>query len=222
MESKANFTNFVLYSYWRSSSSWRVRTVLNLKKIKYEIKPIHLLKAENKSEEFKKINPIEKIPVLEFSYLDKTLHIAESLAICEFLEEIAPEVKLLPTDIVERAKVRSMCCEIACNIQPLQNLPVINRVQELGYNKVDWAKEWIGKGLEVVEKLLANTCGKYSFGDNVTLIDAFLMPQVYNARRFGVDLSQFPNITEVDKNLSSLDEFVASHPDNQPDFEANK
>jgi maleylacetoacetate isomerase len=220
MESKTKFTNFVLYSYWRSSSSWRVRTVLNLKKIKYEIKPIHLLKAENKSEEFKKINPIEKIPVLEFTHLNQTIHIAESLAICEFLEEIAPEVRLLPNDILQRAKVRSMCCEIACNIQPLQNLPVVNRVQELGYNKVEWAKEWIGKGLEVVEKLISNTRGKYSFGDDITLIDAFLVPQVYNARRFGLDLSPFPNISEVDKNLSSLDEFIASHPDNQPDSES--
>lgn len=217
-----NFSNFVLYSYWRSSSSWRVRIALNLKNIPYQVHPVHLLKAEHNTIEFSEKNPIQKIPVLEFTSQDNQKnYLAESLAICEFLEEIS-DFKLLPQDIVQRAKVRAFCSEIACNIQPIQNLPVLNRIQEIGSNKMDWAKEWITKGFESVEKLLSSSKGKYSFGDELSLADAFLIPQIYNARRFGVEMVKFPNIVEIEKNLSTLEAFIQAHPDNQPDFEGNK
>lgn len=228
--SATKYTNLVLYSYFRSSSSWRVRIAMNLKNIKYEIKPTHLVKGENKTDDFGKINPIKKIPLLQFEVIDensqksRTDYIPESMAICEFLEEAFPEseVKLLPQDLLLRAKVRAFCSQIACNIQPIQNLPVLNRVQELGVDKKEWAQEWISKGLDTVEIMLGMTKGKYCFGDTLTLADAFLVPQLFNARRFGVDMKSYVNILEVESNLNSLEAFKAAQPENQIDFEPNK
>jgi maleylacetoacetate isomerase len=218
------YFNFVLYSYWRSSCSWRVRIVMNMKNINYEIKPVHLVKGEQKSEEFEKLNPTKRVPLLQFHLGEKenVISIPESSAICEFLEETFPEIPLLPSDPIARAKVRAICCEIACNIQPIQNLSVINRIQEIGGNKMDWAKEWISKGLDEVEKLLIQTRGKYSYGDEVTMADAFLIPQLYNARRFAVEMNNYSNILEIEKNLSSIEAFKLAAPESQPDFEPNK
>lgn len=217
-------TNLVLYTYWRSSSSWRVRIALNLKNISHELKPTHLVKGEHKTDEFKKMSIIAKIPVLQFDLEKndeiKRNYLPESMAICEFLEEAYPQTqKLFPDDLVVRAKVRAFCSEIACNIQPIQNMPVLNRIAEIGSDKSEWAKEWIGKGLDIVEKMVGETKGKYIFGDSITLADAFLIPQLYNARRFNVDMSNYTNILEVEKNLNVEEAFIKAHPDNQPDFE---
>lgn len=214
----AKLSKLVLYSYWRSSSSWRIRIILNLKKIQYEIKPVNLLKGEHKTEEFLAINPLHKIPALIVTdNNNKSFNLAESTAIAEFIEETYPEPRLLPQDIFEKAKVRTVCSEVACNIQPIQNLPVLNMINELGQDKAAWAKTWITRGLQDLEKLLLTTRGKYCVGDNVTLADAFLIPQLYNARRFNVDFNEFPNIAEIEKNLVELEAFKQAHADNQPD-----
>jgi maleylacetoacetate isomerase len=220
MEQKACCKDFNLYSYWRSSCSWRVRTVLNQKGIDYKITPIHLVKNEQFSDDFTKLNPIQRVPVLEFEYNGKKVQLVESTAICEFLEDAFPDKPILPKDHLLKGKVRAICSEIASNIQPLQNLCVLNHLEKLGQNKMEWGKEYIAKGLSAVDVLVNETKGKYCVGDEVSLADAFLVPQLYNARRFNVDLSVYPSLLEIEKNLGELDAFINAHPDKQPD--ANK
>jgi maleylacetoacetate isomerase len=219
MENISNFKNFNLYSYWRSSCSWRVRVVLNHKAIEHKITPIHLLKQEEQTEEFTKLNPIQRVPVLEFDNQDKKIVIMESIAICEFLEEAFPEKSLLPNDIIQRAKVRSICSEIASGIQPLQNRVVLLHIERLGADKIEWAKEYVTTGLVAIEKLVSESRGKYCVGDEVTMADAFLIPQLFHSRRFGVDMNLFPNLVEIEANLNELDAFKNAHPERQPDAE---
>jgi len=225
MDSKPNFGKFILYSYWRSSCSWRVRIVLNMKKIKYEQIHIHLLKegGQQFTEEYTKLNPAQRVPLLVFEDLTtKKIHsIAESSAICEFLEETYPEeTSLLSKDLVVRAKIRQIYNEIACNIQPIQNLCVL-QVLEKDYKgvKTEWAHNWIKWGLEEVEQILVSSRGKFCVGDSVSFADVYLVPQLYNARRFKVDLSGFKNILEIEKNVSEIEEFKNAIPENQPDAE---
>lgn len=220
MEKVKNFNNFILYSYWRSSCSWRVRIVLNLKNIKYEIKPINLLKGEQRIDTYEEINPFKKLPSLVFDKYDNEntnkVILQESTAICEFLEENYPENNLLPKDPINRAQVRAIYSHIACNIQPIQNLPVLNKIEELGYKKTEWAKEWITSGLRDLEKMVKCFRGKYCYGDQITLADAFLVPQLYNARRFNVNMDEFPNLVEIDANLKEVEAFRLAAPENQP------
>ena len=221
MELAKSFSNFVLYSYWRSSCSWRIRIVLNLKKINYKINAINLLKSEQTHEQFAELNPFKKIPALAFEVHDKgntkKILLQESSAICEFLEETHTEVNLLPKDAIDRAHVRAICSHIACNIQPIQNLPVLNRIEELGLKKAEWAKEWISKGLKDLDNMLTICRGKYCFGDEITLADAFLVPQLYNARRFNVDMNEFVNLIGIEANLKEVEAFRLASPENQPD-----
>ena len=220
MENK--YSNIILYSYWRSSCSYRVRIALNLKNIKYDIKPINLLKSEQTSDEYIEKNPLRRIPCLELELKNingktERVFIKESISICEFLEEIYPETNLLPHDPIAKAQVRSIMSHIASNIHPIQNLMVMKRIEEIGYSKLEWAKEWITKGLEDLEKILIETKGKYCFNDTITLADAFLIPQLYNARRFDVDLEKFPIISEIEANLKDVDAFRLAAPENQLD-----
>jgi maleylacetoacetate isomerase len=222
MEMENKYSNIILYSYWRSSCSYRVRIALNLKNIKYDIKPINLLKSEQISEEYLEKNPLRRIPCLEIELKNengeiKRVFIKESISICEFLEEIYPDTNLLPRDPIAKAQVRSIMSHIACNVHPIQNLMVMKRVEEIGYSKLEWAKEWITKGLEDLEKILVETRGKYCFNDIITLADAFLIPQLYNARRFGVDVDKFPNISEIEANLKDVEAFRLAAPENQSD-----
>jgi maleylacetoacetate isomerase len=221
MESAKTFSNLVLYSYWRSSCSWRIRIVLNLKKINYEIYPINLLKSEQKNEKFAELNPFKKVPAFSFEVEEqgqtKKILLQESSAICEFLEENFSEINVLPKDTIDRAQVRAVCSHIACNIQPIQNLPVLNRIEELGFNKAEWAKEWITKGLKDLDNMVTSCRGKYCFGDKITLADAFLVPQLYNARRFNIEMGQFPNLVEIEANLKEIEAFRLASPENQPD-----
>jgi len=138
------------------------------------------------------------------------------LAILEYLEETRPEHALLPKDAGDKAVVRAICQEIASGIQPIQNLPILNHVGG-GEKGQEWAKHWITVGFHVLEKMLSKTAGKYSFGDSVTIADCCLVPQVYNARRFKVDLTPFPCIERIDAALMELDAFKKSHPSRQPD-----
>lgn len=221
MEKAKNLSNMVLYAYWRSSCSWRVRIVLNLKNIKYEIKPINLLKGEQRSAEYSEINSFKKVPSLVFDKYENgettKVVLQESIAICEFLEENYPEVNLLPKDPIGRAQVRALYSHIACNIQPIQNLPVINKIEQLGCNKIEWGKEWINNGLKDLENMVIKSRGKFCYGDQITLADAFLIPQLFNARRFSVDINQFPNLLEIEANIIDVEAFRLAAPENQPD-----
>ncbi len=209
-----------LYSYFRSSSSYRVRIALNLKKLDYETKPVHLLLegGEQFTEEFKKLNPACKIPVL---IRDRCV-ISQSVAIIEYLDEQFPEPELYPEDPLQRARVRQLCEMINSDIQPLQNLSVLKKlVKDHGFGeeqKLDWIHHWIRLGFGSFETLVSKNSGKFSLEDKPCAVDCFLIPQVYNALRFGVDMSSFPRIQSIYQQAAEQEAFVKAHPDNQPDF----
>lgn len=200
----------VLYSYFRSSCSWRVRIVLAHKGIEYDTKPIHLLNQEQVSDEYKQLNPMGQVPALVVN--DRTL--TQSLSIMEYLEEAYPQKPLLPKDLLLRAKVREVCEIIGSGIQPLQNLSVL---QKVGEGKMEWGHFYINKGFVALEQVLGKCAGKYSVGDEISFADCCLVPQVFNANRFKVDMAAFPTISHVHDALSSLETFKAAHPTNQPD-----
>jgi len=203
-----------LYSYYRSTCSWRVRISLALKKINYTYIPINLVKAENKTESYLAINPMGLIPTL----LIDGKKLSESLAILEYLEETRPEVPLLPKDPEERARVRQVALLIVSDIQPLQNSGVLATFPQ--EKKDAWAQQWIGKGFVALEKLLEKYSGEYAVGNQITLADICIIPQVYNARRFNLDLAPFPRIVALDTKLADHPAFKAAHPNNQPDTPA--
>ncbi|KAI9595251.1 hypothetical protein BDF19DRAFT_385428 [Syncephalis fuscata] len=206
----------VLYGYFRSSCSARVRTALHYKGIAFDTHVISLLKNEHQVDEYKRQNPNGMVPMLTIDGHS----ISQSTAIIEYLEETRPGNKLgmqpalLPKDPWVRAQVRVICNIIGCDIQPTQNLRLLNKV---GDTKTEWASHWITIGFKALEIELAKTAGKYCVGDEITMADLYLPPQVYNAHRFGVDMSQFPTITRIDANLASVDAFRKAHFSRQPD-----
>jgi maleylacetoacetate isomerase len=208
----------VLYSYWRSSCSWRVRLALTLKSIDYEYVAVSLLDGSQSKPDYLEKNPSAKVPTL---HIDGH-YLTQSTAIIEYLEETRQNGQsLLPQDALQRAQVRQIVQLIAGDTQPLQNLAVLKKVAEITKGgeaeKKEWAQHWITRNFVALEKLLKESNGKYCVGDQVTLADICLVPQVYNAKRFDVDLSQFPTITKIEQHLSSLESFQKAHPDNQPD-----
>uniref|UniRef100_A0A7S1KTI1 Maleylacetoacetate isomerase n=1 Tax=Percolomonas cosmopolitus TaxID=63605 RepID=A0A7S1KTI1_9EUKA len=204
-----------LHSYWRSSSSWRVRIALNFHSLAYTYHPINLLKNEQQDPNYKnKLNPTGMVPVLE---IDGHV-LTESLAIVEYLEETRGR-KLFPQDAYGKSQVRRLALQIAAGIQPIQNLSVLKKiVADFGEeHKMPWGKHFIEKGFKELEMMLSQTAGKYSYGDEVTIADLCLVPQVYNANRFSVDMDQFPTIKRVHEACVALDEFKEAHPDQMPD-----
>ncbi|KFM64602.1 Maleylacetoacetate isomerase, partial [Stegodyphus mimosarum] len=202
----------VLYSYFRSSCSWRVRIALHLKGIDYEYKAVNLLKDEHLTEDFLKLNPVGEVPVL----YHEGKAISQSVAIIEYLEEVVPNHPLLPKDPAVRAAVRAVVNTIVAGIQPLQNRKVLVHLGDATKANA-WAKHWIEQGFKAVERILQSTHGQYCFGDVITLADVCLVPQVYNANRFNVDMSQFPLISAISSRLNDLKEFKDTHPSRQPD-----
>ncbi|CAH1173463.1 unnamed protein product [Phaedon cochleariae] len=202
----------ILYGFWASTCTWRVRIALNLKEIPHEIKPVDLSKGAQHSEEYRKFNPMEQVPALVID--GATL--VESMSILQYLEETRPQKPLLPKDALKRAKVREICEIVVAGIQPLQNLVVQDRLNE--DQKKDWVKFWIERGFTAVEKLLSSSAGKFCVGDEITLADCVLVPQVSKGRDFKVDMEKFPRIERISKELVGHPAFVAAHPKNQPDF----
>ncbi|MDJ0751293.1 MAG: maleylacetoacetate isomerase [Woeseiaceae bacterium] len=204
-----------LYSYWRSSAAYRVRIALNLKGLDHEIIPVSLAPgvSEHRSEQYRAKNPQMLVPFLE----DGELGIAQSMAILEYLEETYSDVTLLPTAEPERSRVRAFCNGIACDIHPLNNLRVMNFIKkEYGADPTSaWYRHWIHEGFRAAEALASD--GPYVFGDAVTLADAFLVPQVYNARRFQVPLDDFPRLVTLADNANTLAAFRDALPENQSD-----
>ncbi|CAG8526942.1 11551_t:CDS:2 [Dentiscutata erythropus] len=203
----------ILYSYYRSSCSWRVRTCLNWKGIDYEYCPVNVMEGAQNKEEYSEINPYEFVPTLKIN----GIVLSQSVAILEYLEEIRPEKPLLPKDPYKRALVRSLVQAIAGDIQPLQNLRPINFIESIGGDKKEWINYCIG-----VEKQLSKSSGKYCVGDEVTLADVVLLPQVYNATRFNIDMTKFPLIQRIANDLSELDAFKKANPQNQIDCPAEE
>lgn len=213
-----------LYSYFRSSAAYRVRIALNLKGLEYETVPVHLLKdgGQQHSDAYKALNPTELIPTL----VDGELAIGQSMAILEYLEEAYPEPALLPPDAAGRARVRAIAQSIACDIHPLNNLRVLKHLKRgLGVDdatKDEWYRHWINVGLTSVEALLAGNpaTGRYCHGDQVTLADVVLVPQVFNARRYDCDLSAMPTIVRIADTCAQIEAFARAEPARQPDAEA--
>eukprot|EP00127_Corallochytrium_limacisporum_P003701 Clim_evm33s152 gene=Clim_evmTU33s152 len=207
-----------LYSYYRSSCSWRIRLVLAIKGIDYKYHPVHLLKGEQRDQEYHKKNPFNKVPTL----VHNGNPISQTQAICEYLEEVFPGNPILPKDPKTRAIVREISAGVACDVQPLQNSAVLSHIgQKYGEEeKLAWARKYIEEGLQAVNELVEKHGGKYCVGDEITMADAFVVPQLYNARRYDADTSKFPRLIEVDQRLAELDAFKAANPKNQPDTPA--
>ncbi|WCP68335.1 maleylacetoacetate isomerase [Vibrio tubiashii] len=209
----------ILYGYWRSSAAYRVRIALNLKELSYQQRSIHLVKngGEQRSADYQKLNPNQLVPVL----VDGDVTLNQSLAIIDYLDEIYPEVVLTPLDKERRYIVKSLAQDIAIDIHPLNNLRVLQYLSgELSVEeeaKTRWYRHWIEQGFTALEKRLNLCSGKYSVGDEVTLVDACLVPQVYNAKRFDVDLTAYSNIVRVTTSLNELDAFKRAAPEVQPD-----
>lgn len=215
-------SSVVLYSYFRSSSTFRVRIALNLKEVSYDLVPIHLLKdgGQQNQESYRKINPMGEVPCL----VHNGIAIGQSMAIIEYLEATFGGSNLFPALAVEAAQVRQVCEIINSGIQPIQNLKVLQKLQKdfkaTEEAKSNWAKFWITDGFKALEKILKSTAGSYSFKNKISAADCFLIPQVFNANRYGVDMAQFPTIQRVYDLCMKLDAFVKAAPENQPDFES--
>ena len=208
-----------LHGYFRSSASYRVRIALNLKGLRAEHLSHHLRKGEQRAPAFLAINPQGLVPALES---DAGEVLIQSLAIIEWLDEIHPEPPLLPDDPLRRAKVRAFAQALACDTHPVQNLKVLARLRELGLpeDKVtEWAAWANREGLTACEKLAANEAGPFCFGDKPTLADLCLVPQLGNARRFGVDVSIFPRLLKAETAAKAMQAFADAAPDRQPDAE---
>ncbi|MBN3562738.1 maleylacetoacetate isomerase [Aliamphritea spongicola] len=208
-----------LYSYFRSSAAYRVRIVLAHKQLQWAQLPVNLLQSEQQGAEYLALNPQGLVPALQ---TDQHL-LTQSLAIIEYLEDVYPQMPLLPVDPLAKARVRSLAQQIAVDLHPLNNLRVLKYLQSdldvSDEDKMKWYRHWIEVGFSALEKSLQTSdCnGKFCFGDCVTLADVCLIPQVYNAKRFECDMSAYPLIESVWKHCNRLPAFKQAQPEEQPD-----
>jgi maleylacetoacetate isomerase len=208
-----------LYTFFRSSAAFRVRIALNLKKVRYESLPKVFARREHQAADYLALNPQGLIPALE----TEGVVLSQSIAIIEYLDETCPTPPLLPESALERAHVRSMALAIACDIHPLNNLRVLNYLREqLGQGDEgvnSWYRHWVAEGFRGLEVQVRRHSAqrRYCYGDAVSLADVCLVPQMFNARRFQVDLTAFPTLTTIAAHLESLPEFAAARPEVQPD-----
>jgi maleylacetoacetate isomerase len=209
-----------LYTYFRSSAAYRVRIGLNLKGLRHEAVPIHLVKdgGRHLQPAYRAVNPQARVPALA---LDDGTVLTQSLAILDYLDETHPDPPLLPADPLMRARVRAAALLVACDIHPLVNSGILRKLRgDFGADDAvinAWYAHWIIEGCTALEQLIAP--GPYAFGDQVTLADLCLVPQVYNARRFKVPLEAFPKIVAVEAACLHLPAFAAASPEQQPDAE---
>lgn len=210
------------YGYFRSSSSYRCRIAFNLKGLDYDFVSVHLKQGAQKSPAFAAINPQRLLPAL---VTDDGAELIQSLAILEWLDETHPDPAILPADPLERARVRAFAQVIACEIHPLQNLRVLKYLaDEFGADAdatTRWLTRWLTEGMEACEALLAKRDREtpFCFGDAPGLADICLVPQVFSAQRFGVDISHLERIMDINARCEALAAFAEAHPARQPDFE---
>ncbi|MES2297670.1 MAG: maleylacetoacetate isomerase [Pseudomonadota bacterium] len=212
-----------LYTYFRSSAAYRVRIALNLKGLAYEAVPVHLLRegGEHLQAGYRAVNPGALVPSLQVGGATLT----QSLAILEYLEETHPAPALLPPDALGRARVRALALMVACDIHPVANLRVLKyltgtlKISE--EDKTEWYRHWVREGLAAIEAHLARDpdTGRFCHGDEPSMADCCLVPQVFNAQRFNVDLAPYPTIERIHAACSALPAFAAAHPAQQPDSE---
>lgn len=208
-----------LYGYWRSSASFRVRLALYLKKLPFDYQSVHLIKdgGEQHTPEYKKLNPASLVP----TFVDDDVTLNQSLAIIEYLDERYAQRPLLPSDPVDRAKARALAYDLACELQPITNLRVLQYLTGTlncsDEQRNDWIHHWVHTAFTAFEQRLTETAGEYCYGDSVTLADICLLPQVYNAQRFKVPLDDYPTLTAVNDRLQQLQAVQQARPENQPD-----
>lgn len=210
-------TTPTLYSAWRATAPYRVRIGLALKGLAYDYVPVDLIKGEQREPAYRAVNPQGLTPALD---LGDGHVLTQSLAILEWLEETRPEPPLLPKDPLDRATVRAMALIIACDIHPLNNTRVGRALNKLGVSAEDnraWIHRWIGDGFDTLEPMVARHGRGFAFGDAPTLADCCLIPQVYSANRYELDLAPWPAIRAVAAAAAGHPAFQAAHPNNQPD-----
>ena len=216
-----------LYSYFRSSAAYRLRIALHLKGLAFDTVPVHLLKGggEQLQSAYRAINPAALVPALNIDADNDGTTLTQSLAIMEYLDETHPQPPLLPADALGRARVRALALTVACDIHPLNNLRVLNyltgTLQATDAQRTAWIHHWMALGLEAIEAQLARDAqtGLRCHGDTPQLADCCLVPQVFNARRFGLDLAPYPTVRRIAEHCEGLAPFQAAHPACQPDAE---
>ncbi|XP_020343610.1 maleylacetoacetate isomerase isoform X1 [Oncorhynchus nerka] len=206
----------ILHGYFRSSCSWRVRIAFALKGIEFDQVPVNLIKdgGQQLTDQYKALNSMQQVPAVQIDGIT----LSQSLAVIQYIEETRPGPRLLPADPKKRAQVRMISDLIASGIQPVQNLYVL---QKIGAEKLQWAQHFIQRGFEALEPILKETASKYCVGDEISMADICLVPQVYNAERFKVDVDQFPTIKRLNQTLMKVEAFKVSHPSCQPDTPAD-
>lgn len=208
-----------LYSYWRSSAAYRVRIALHYKGIEFDTQSVHLVQdgGQQHSDAYQQLNPSQLIPTLK----DGDLVIGQSMAILQYLEERYPQSPLLPDDIVKRAHIQSFALDIACDIHPLNNLRVLQHLTAEFKNNDDqnqqWYRHWLATGFKVLEEKLRRHGGLFCYGDQPTLADVVLVPQVYNAHRYELGMDDFPFIQSVYERCNDIEAFALAAPEVQPD-----
>ncbi|XP_028762807.1 glutathione S-transferase zeta class isoform X5 [Neltuma alba] len=215
MATQSGDNKLKLYSFWRSSCAFRVRIALNLKGIKYEYKAVNLLKGEQSDPDFLKLNPVGFVPVL----VDGDFVISDSLAIIMYLEDKFTQRPLLPPDLQKRTINFQVTHIVSSSIQPLQNMTVLSYIGEKVSpdEKLPWVQSAIRKGLTAIEKLLTGQTGRYATGDEIFLADLFLAPQLVAARRFNVDMTEFPLLARLRESYDEVPAIQDASPENQPD-----
>lgn len=213
-----------LYSYWRSSAAYRVRIGLNLKGLAYDIVPVHLVQdgGQQHSDAYRQVNPQELVPTLGHG----KRRLSQSLAILEYLDEVWPTPALLPATARERQRVRALAQLVACEVHPLNNLRVLQYFEH-EWNvpqpeREQWVKHWIDDGFRAAEALLGGhpSTGDFCEGNTPTVADCCLIPQIYNARRFGVNMAAYPTLARIEASCLALPAFDAARPESQPDAPA--
>ena len=213
--------DLALYTYFRSSAAFRVSIALNLKGLKPEMHFVHLRKGEQHNEVYRRVNPLGLVPAL----VSDGDVIGQSLAIMEYLDEIAPEPPLMPKNAKAKARVRQIALGVACDIHPIANLRVLQYLKnKLGAGEealLEWQQHWISAGFAALERLLVNdpATGKFCHGDSPTIADICLIPQITNARRMTLDLKPYPTLLRIEEAAYQMPAFVDARPENQPDAE---
>lgn len=213
----ADTPSLTLHSYWRSSAAYRVRIALALKRLPYQQVPWHMARGEHQQPAYRAIAPFGLVPLLEID----GMRLQQSLAIIEYLDARYPEPALLPADPAGRARARALALLIACEMHPLNNLRTLNRLRtQFGADDAqvqDWYRHWCEDGFRAFEAALDSAGGDYAMGTAPSLVECCLVPQVYNARRYGVDLTPFARVRAIVQACEALPAFDAARPENQPD-----
>lgn len=209
---------WTFHGYWRATAPYRLRIGLALKGVAYDYVPVDLLKGEQREDAYRAVNVQGLTPALE---IEGGEVLTQTLAILEWLDETIPEPALLPADPLSRQKVRALADIIACDIHPLNNTRIGRKLAQLGHAQDEilreWIQPWIRDGFDAIEPMVARHGQGYAFGDTPTLADCLLVPQVYSARRYQVDLTPYPAIVAADARCAEHPAFQAAHPDRQPD-----